>query len=128
MEQPDEVALATRCLIVNLGIAVFGDALAYAPLGLVPWGALAWLPLELVLRGGFIALISHGVAWARKLLLLVIACRAAFAIWQLLWAVAGNHIFRAMALHATLSGAALLIDFYVAYLLLQPESAEWFRR
>jgi hypothetical protein len=28
----------------------------------------------------------------------------------------------------TLSGAALLIDFYVACLLLQPESAEWFRR
>jgi hypothetical protein len=52
----------------------------------------------------------------------------AFAIWQLLWAVADNHIFRAMALHATLSGAALLIDFYVAYLPLQPESAEWFRR
>jgi hypothetical protein len=129
--RPAEVALATRCMIVNLGLALFGRALAYAYLGfpLLSWRVAAWLLLGLTLRAGFIALIWHGVSWARKWLLLGIGCLAAIAIWSLLFATATDRVFQEVAPYfTTLSGVTLLIDFYTAYLLLQPESAEWFRR
>jgi hypothetical protein len=65
----------------------------------------------------------------RKLLLFGIGCLAAPAIWNLLFTTMANQVCKTAAPYVSgLSGAALLIDLYRAYLLLEPESTERFRR
>ena len=74
----------------------------------------------------FIVFILWGVRCARILLLVVVACHVVFMVWGLMAAVAGN--FVAAYLGSTFSRLSLgvAIEFYVAWLLLEPRSRAWF--
>jgi hypothetical protein len=112
--RPHEVILATKLLVLNVGLnLVIGSVFRFS---------FAVIALEAL----FIALIWWGVGWARILFLFKVVCLAAFTVWGLMASATMNQVSGYLAsLYGCLTvGSA--IDLFVAYLLLQRESRNWF--
>jgi hypothetical protein len=127
--RPKTVVLAVELLAAYLALAVLGVAAVWIWFGLyrvIPATGLKLAGLVVGLRVTFIALIWFGVRWARNLFLLIVALHAAAAIWGFMAAMTVNQVGSYVTSMYSGLSIGLVVDIYVAWLLLQPETREWF--
>ena len=129
--RPRDVVRAVKLLAGSVGFSAFaivGHALEHGiGNGIFARATVANLIL-IAISSVFIFLIWMGTGWAKNVYLFLVACQAGNLIWTLMIAAAFN--VAGGFLSTAFSGAewiSFALQCYVAYLLMQPDSAEWFR-
>ena len=124
--RPPDVVRAVKLLAGSLafsGLSIAGYLLDDGP----DRAIIADLIL-LAMGAVFVFLIWMGTTWAKNVFLFTVALRAGNLIWAFMvmgaFSLSGRGISNALS---GLDGLTLALQCYVAYLLMQPDSAEWFR-
>jgi hypothetical protein len=130
--RPQTVVLATKFLMGAFGFSVLLFLIGFLQLG--RWRIMSsrgwWILLCIwAFHAAFIALVWNGVSWARTLFLFVVGCLAAPLIWSFVFSLSTGRVFGFFSGYFSgISWVNFTIDLYVAYLLLQKESKQWFER
>jgi hypothetical protein len=125
--RPAEVTLAVKLLAGSIAFGAIKTVELWSRLGMewVAANRAAWIrPATLTASAAAVALTLKGFSWARTLVLAAIA----WDIMQLLSAASLLFAIGGSRLLGILSWANVAVELYAAYLLLQEESLDWFRR